>query len=101
MSQPSLFDMAADRLDDLTDLSRLESRGTLRIILKKAGFDARNVSASDLGVVLEKLLPEELVARGIDDAENVVRRLIEGLAKAPAAGDTQETPDAVFRRFTS
>ena len=69
--------------------------------LLHAGFDARGVSAADLAVVIERLLPEELVARGIEEAEGVSRSLIASLAGAKTAGDSAETPDSVFRRLTS
>ncbi len=101
MSDSSVFDRVADALDEMTDLSRLESRGTLRIVLKKAGFEARSVSPSELAVVLQKLLPQELVARGIENSEQVSEALVSSLSEVASASEGQDTPDAVFRRLSS
>ncbi len=85
----------------MTDLNRLESRGTLRIVLKKAGFEPRSVSPADLAVILEKLLPEELVARGIEEAEHLSAALAAFVSGAADRAPASETPDAIFRRLTS
>ena len=57
-----LFDFTAERLEHHTSLDRLEARGTLRIALKAAGLKAKSVSAAQLCVVFEKLMPDELDA---------------------------------------
>ncbi len=49
-------------------------------------------------VVLERVLPKELVARGVQDSESVCADLVPGLAKLEAAPGV-ETPDAVFARL--
>ena len=101
MSEPTAFDRAADLLEARTDLSRLESRGTLRIVLKKAGFEPRSVTSGDLSVVLRKLLPAELVARGIEEAEPVSAALAASVEGAVSDVDRKDTPDDVFRRLSS
>lgn len=101
MSESSLFDQVAERLDELTDLSRLESRGTLRIALKKAGFDAQGVTAFQFGIVIEKMVPDELASRGIADIEGVTRALMMLVATAPSESAETDSPDAIFRRLSS
>jgi hypothetical protein len=97
------FDFAAERLEHHTSLDRLEARGTLRIALKAAGLTANSVTAGQLAVVFEKLMPEELEKRGVSDAAAACRAVIEDLANSPAPPD--EAPaadvDAIFRRLAN
>lgn len=95
----SLFEFIASRLQAQTDLDQLEARGTVRIALKEAGLDPRNVSVDQASVMLERTLPRELVARGVNDAEGLCRGLVAGLSGF--AGDTGagESPEDVFRRL--
>ena len=43
-STPS-FEWVSQELERITSLERLEARGTLRLVLKKAGLDASGVTA--------------------------------------------------------
>ena len=49
-------------------------------------------------MVIEKVLPGELVARGIDDADAVCTRLATRVGSIDA-GSVSEAPDEVFRRL--
>lgn len=95
------FDFAAERLEHHTSLDRLEVRGTLRIALKKAGLTANSVTAAQLRVVFEKVIPSELEARGVSDAVVVCRAVIDDLAntRAPREAALAIDPDAIFRRL--
>jgi hypothetical protein len=96
-----LFDFAAERFEHHTGLDRLAARGTLRIALKVAGLDAGSVTAGQLCVALEKVMPAELKKRGVKEAEEVCGAVIDELANAPAPADEAPTtdPDDVFRRL--
>ena len=48
MRNEKLFDFAAERLEARTELDKLEARGTLRIALKKAGFQAAGIGLPSL-----------------------------------------------------
>jgi hypothetical protein len=48
--------------------------------------------------VVERILPKELVARGITDADALCGRLKTGLG-TDQAGATAESPDVVFQRL--
>jgi hypothetical protein len=100
MGEMSDFDLVAQKLEEQTSLNRLEARGTLRICLKDAGFDAKAVTSSQLAVVVEKLLPKQLADRGIENAEGVCRALGAGLASAPAT-EAGDSPEAIFSRLGS
>ena len=56
----TLFDFAADRLEHHTSLDRLEARGTLRLALKAAGLEPKNLTGTQLQVVFEQVIPREL-----------------------------------------
>ena len=98
MADSPAFDAACERLAAETALSALEARGTVRFALRDAGLEARSVSSKELAVVVTKLLPKELTARGVKEADAVCRRIADALSalKTAAAADT---PEAVFGRL--
>jgi hypothetical protein len=96
----SIFDQVATALESRTSLEKLEARGTLRIALKQAGLDANSVTADQLRVVIEKLLPEELDARGVDDSAAVCAQLsAEARNFEPPAESASDSPESVFARL--
>ena len=98
-----LFDFAAERLEHHTSPDRLEARGTLRIALNVAGLDAGSITAGQLCVVFEKVMPDELKMRGVKEADEACGTVIDDLANAPAP--TDEAPatalDEIFGRLGS
>ncbi|HXH28721.1 MAG TPA: hypothetical protein VNL37_06725 [Candidatus Polarisedimenticolia bacterium] len=96
----TLFEFIAGRIQEQTELDQLEARGTLRIALKEAGLDPRNVTSEQMAVMLEKTMPRELLARGVDNAEPLCRALVTSLKsfQGQAAG-RGESPEDVFRRL--
>lgn len=94
MANSETFDRACALLEELTKLSRLEARGTVRRALKQSGLDA----ASELAVVVQAILPNELDARGVPDAGSMCEKLHEdlsGISDSPKA----DSPESVFSRF--
>ena len=98
MADLTAFEHACESLEQLTELSRLEARGTLRIALKEAGLDPASVKAAELSVVARMVLPNELAARGIEDAESICERLRSELADIQDSAGS-DTPEAVFARL--
>jgi predicted nucleotidyltransferase len=98
MADSPAFEYVCNELEARSDLDRLAARGTVRLALKEAGLDARSVTPEQLGVVLDKILPAELTARGVEAAASLGEDLRAGLARleieAPA-----ETPETVFARL--
>jgi hypothetical protein len=84
----AIFDIAAERLEESTDMDRLAARGTLRIALKQAGLDAQNLTISQLKAVFEKLMPKELEARGVIDAAATCNTVIANIASAACEAHT-------------
>ena len=98
MSETSVFDRACANLESATPLTRLEVRGTVRLALKAAGLDARTVTAEQLRVVAERVLPGELESRGVRGASDICRDLAAELATLHGAASA-DTPEAVFERL--
>jgi hypothetical protein len=101
MAGSPAFESACEELESATSLSRLEARGTMRLVLKQAGLQARSVSAREIGVVIEKLLPGELGARGVDDPDAACLALASRLLwpQSPEPEATVDAPEEVFRRL--
>ncbi len=97
----TLFDIAAESLERHTHLNRLEARGTLRIALKAAGLEPHSVTAEQLKVVFEKLMPGELEKRDVSDAAAVCLAVAEEIARTPVQSgpDASTDLDEVFGRL--
>jgi hypothetical protein len=98
LAESAAFESLCDFLETETSLDRLESRGTLRIALKKAGLNARDADSKQLVVVVEKLLVDELDARGVAGAEAVCQqaaRRLQSLNEDARAN----SPQSVFERM--
>ncbi len=93
-----LFETASSQLEQKTDLDRLEARGTVRLALKAAGLDPKSLTLHQLQVVFDKLMPEELVKRGIEDALDVCTSVMEAVSQT-AESDVGTSSDEVFGRL--
>ena len=98
MADSPAFAWTCSELERASDLDRLEARGTVRIALKSSGLEAASVLPHQMRVVIERVLPGELVARGVADAETLCARLARGVGTVDD-GTTSESPDEVFRRL--
>jgi hypothetical protein len=93
------FDFVAGRLEACSSLSRLEARGTVRIALRNAGLDA-SAGPRELAVVLRKVLPGELGARGIEAGAALCEDIARALAQQAFEAKThEEGPEEIFRRL--
>jgi hypothetical protein len=80
MPDSTYFERACVELGSSTELSREEARGTLRIALKKAGYEAGNANRAQVLAVILHTLPEELAARGTADARTICQRIADRVA---------------------
>ncbi len=97
-----LFDAAAERLEQECDMDRLESRGTLRIALKEAGLDAKNLTFSQVTVVFDKIMPQQLEARAVGNSESVCGAVISRLKASGLENASSHTSsDEIFSRLGS
>jgi len=95
-----LFTIVADRLCELSELDRLESRGTIRIAFKKAGVDVKRFGLVDLGAVFATIMPEELELRGCVDPGPTCDAII-GSLEGEAPRTLTGSRDEIIRRLGS
>ena len=101
MADSPIFAEACSKLEETTSLNTLESRGTMRLALKSAGLEAGSVTTEQMTVVLDRVMPQELSARGIEDPETVCASIRSALDHVTTNASATETPDAVFARLGS
>jgi hypothetical protein len=94
VADSSVFDRVCSELEARTSLDRLAVRGTIRIALKNAGLDAASVDAAQMGVVLRKLVPAELAARGVGDGPALCERIAEEIAGLRSDGSRDRAAEA-------
>ena len=95
-----LFDFVADQLEQCTPLDRLESRGTLRIVLKDSGLEPKTVTQKQFCVVLESVAPGELESRGVGESQAICVALVEKIRREPAGRwETSHDVDEIFERL--
>lgn len=98
MADSAAFEGASEELERVTSLDRLEARGTVRLLLKEAGLDAKRVGSRALRAVAEKLLAEELAKRGVADPVAAVAAVAAALARVPEP-EPSDSPEDVFARL--
>jgi len=100
VASSSLFEIGCDALQQASGLDRLAARGTMRLALKKAGLEVATLTSAQLDVVVKRLLPEELRARGIANPAAACENLTQRLAAAAQSAAPQEcAPEDLFRRL--
>lgn len=102
MGNSPAFDWVCNQLEERTSLNRLEARGTVRLALKESGLDPGGVTADQMQVVTTRVLPNELDARGVENASALCSELAIHLGSANLTeSPTKEGPDAIFDRLGS
>ena len=97
MADSQVFVWVSSEVAGATTLSDIEARGTVRLALKEAGLEARDVDAKQMRVVLEQVLPQMLDSRGIADAAAICRGMVPRLPRE--AGPSGDSPERVFERL--
>jgi hypothetical protein len=99
MADAAAFTRVCGELEAGTGLSALEARGTVRLALKQAGFDAKSVNPQQMSVVVRKVLPGELSLRGVAGGESLCEQIASELGRCVEEPATVESPEDVFRRL--
>jgi hypothetical protein len=92
------FTLVADRVSELSQLDRLEARGTLRIALKRAGVDAKHLELDEVAAIFSTIMPEELEARGCSDSAAICDAIIQSL-EGDAPESASRSRDETMRRL--
>lgn len=96
MADSEVFERTCELLRELTHLSELEVRGTVRLVLRSAGLSTRTVGRSEMLAVLQRDLEPELAQRSVARAGEVCRRLE---AELQAFEPSAVSPYDVFSRL--
>ncbi len=100
MAGSSVFDWVSQQLEHRTAMRLIEARGTVRLVLKQAGLEPATVTATQMQVVLVRLMPKALASRHVEDAAtlcaDLAREVHDATADQPASG---ESAYDVFRRL--
>lgn len=81
----------------------LAVRGTVRLALRSAGLDSRQISRDEMLFVVGKVLPEKLSSCGLKDGDELCQELSTELRAAPitAPAVAAEVPfDSFLRRLS-
>lgn len=97
----ALFDIAAERLGESSQMDRLAARGTLRLALKQAGLDANHLTIPQLRTVFEKLMPKQLEARGVTNPAASCKTAMAAVERMASKTEwvAADSPDEIFKRL--
>ena len=97
----TIFDFVASEIEKRSGLDKLEARGTVRLTLKGAGFDAGAITTQHMAVVLQELMPEALTSRGVEDADSLCAALAASIRQFKEAVEEHgsTSPESVFARL--
>lgn len=99
MADARSFELVVDELARATRLARPAARAAARSVVERALFDPESVSAGEMKLLVERLLPAELRRCGVEDAKRVCDAIAAALAAQALISDDPETPDAIFGRM--
>jgi hypothetical protein len=98
MAGSTAFEAICGELANAEGMDRWTARGTLQLALMDAGLDAASVTAAQLAIVVERLLPRQLQSHGGVNVESLCTRLRDVLAMLPA-GSGDDSADEIFARI--
>lgn len=98
MSESPIFEQTCNELAQATAFDNLSARGTVRLALKSAGLDPREVTSAQMLVVVKRLLPGELKARGVKEPDAVCSAIAARIAGVVPEAQRPSVED-VFRRL--
>ena len=100
MANSVVFDWICEQLEQRSSLDRLESRGTVRLVLKKAGLEVEGLLPEPAAVVLRKLMPKELEVRNVVDCEALCEGMADEVSRLVGVEIGQpDSPESVFERL--
>ncbi|MCC6216110.1 MAG: hypothetical protein IT376_14695 [Polyangiaceae bacterium] len=102
MAESPVFEWVSLELEKRTALSRLEARGTLRLVLREIGLAPASVSVKQMQVVAQRVLAPALEKRRVAAAGALCAALSDELA-ALSSLDAPSSADAysVFERMVA
>jgi len=77
-----VYEKTCEFLEKYTSFTRLQSRGTIRLLLKEANLDPQAVEKNEVIGALKSKLPAELEKRGVDGGAEITEKLAADVERA-------------------
>jgi hypothetical protein len=90
-----VFEKTCELLEKHTSFTRLQSRGTIRLILKEANIDPQAVEKDEMVELLKAKLASELEKRGISEGAEITGQLVAAVERTKFA----DTAYDVFKKI--
>jgi len=100
LSDSAVFDFLCEQVERHARLSRLEARGTVRLMLKAVGLDAATLGKGAAILTIDRFLDKELRVRGVADAEQVKSRVLQALRDSKLHDPQGDDAASIFSRIT-
>ncbi|MCC6667241.1 MAG: hypothetical protein IT375_26075 [Polyangiaceae bacterium] len=103
MTGSSTFEWVCAELEARTSMSKLEARGTVRLVLRDVGLDPSSVTPRQMAVVIERLLGAALSKRKVESAAELCQALMRELEQIGAnrVEHHEDTAYDLFERLES
>ncbi len=103
MSDIPLFDLVAQEIENRCQLTTIQVRGTLRIAIKDAGLDPKLITTRQMTVILNKVLGQHLIRRGIEaeQSKQICATIVSTITEADLPDPTgiERLPESLFERL--
>jgi hypothetical protein len=98
MSSSAAFDTVRTELERFAGMDSWAARGALQLSLMDAGIEASHVTAAQMTVVVDRLLPKQLQSQKVADIAAVCERIRNALALL-AEEPIADSAERVFQRL--
>ena len=98
MSSSLAFDAVRSELERSAGMDSWAARGALQLSLMDAGLEPSHVTAAQMTVIVDRLLPKQLQSQKVADIAAVCERIRNALALL-AEEPVPESADRVFQRL--
>jgi len=99
MKDSPIFELVCDQLESQAGLSRLEARGTIRLLLKELGLDPQRLTKRAAVPAIERCLEQALRVRGLAAPAQATARVLQAVQESDLAGPAGDDPEAIFERI--
>jgi hypothetical protein len=100
LSDSPIFELVCEEVEREARLTRLEARGTVRLLLKEVGLDPQFVTKGAAILAADRFLVPALRARRVAEPERVKAAVLQALVATELENTDDDDPEAIFSRIT-
>ena len=100
MSDSAIFDFVCEQVESHASLSRLEARGTVRLLVKDVGLDSQLLGKGAAMLAVERFLEPTLRVRRVANPEQVKAQVLRALRDSTLDDPDADDPASIFGRIT-